>query len=112
VRVTLYWEATAVPAEDYTVFVHLLDGSGSLRGQGDGPPVGGDYATSLWVPGEVIADEHVVTIHADAPPGDYSLAAGLYRLADGVRLPVQDADGVSQPGDRVVLPVGLWVPGE
>jgi hypothetical protein len=108
-QVTLYWEAMARPPEDYTVFVHLLDESGTLRGQGDGPPMLGDYPTSLWEPGEVIADEHSVTIHADAPPRRYRLAVGLYRLADGVRLPVRDSDGVIQPDGRVMLPPEVWV---
>lgn len=102
-RVILYWEALAAPTEDYTVFVHLLDESGVLCGQGDGPPINGDYSTSLWEQGEIVADEHIVTVRADAPPGCYRLATGLYHPADGARLLVQDADGVSQPGDWIVL---------
>jgi len=108
-RVTLYWQATAAPSEDYTVFVHLLDEAETLRSQGDGPPMGGDYPTRLWEPGEVIADRHAVTVQADAPPGRYRLAVGLYRLADGLRLPVWDADGVPQPGERVVLPLAVSI---
>ena len=110
-RVTLYWQATATPPEDYAIFVHLLDGSGALRGQGDGPPMHGDYPTSLWESGEAITDEHVVTVHADAPPGRYGLAVGLYRLADGVRLPVRNSGGVIQPDGRVTLPAEVWVSG-
>ena len=34
-NLTLYWQATDTPSQDYTVFVHLLDESGTLRGQGD-----------------------------------------------------------------------------
>jgi len=110
--VTLYWEATATPPEDYTVFVHLLDGSGTLRGQGDGPPMSGDYPTSLWEPGETIADEHKMTIDAATPSGQYRLAVGLYHLADGVRLPVRDSGGAIQPENRVILPVEVWVSDE
>ncbi len=108
-QVTLYWQATVASSEDYTVFVHLLDESETLRGQGDGPPMGGDYPTGLWEPGEVVTDRHAVMVHADASPGRYHLAVGLYRLADGLRLPVWDADGVPQPGERVVLPVAVWI---
>jgi 4-amino-4-deoxy-L-arabinose transferase-like glycosyltransferase len=108
-QVTLYWEATAAPREDYTVFVHLLDESEALRGQGDGPPMHDDYPTSLWEPGEIIADQHIVAVHADAPAGRYRLAVGFYRLADGLRLPVKDADGVVQPDDRVLLPAEIRV---
>jgi 4-amino-4-deoxy-L-arabinose transferase-like glycosyltransferase len=104
-RVALYWQATATLPEDYTVFVHLLDGSDALRGQGDGPPVGGDYPTTLWEPGEIVADEHAVSVHADAPPGRYRLAVGFYRPPDGARLPVWDAAGAPQAGDRAILPL-------
>jgi 4-amino-4-deoxy-L-arabinose transferase-like glycosyltransferase len=108
-RVTLYWEATATPPEDYTVFVHLLDESGALRSQGDGPPMLGDYPTSLWETGEIIADEHTVPLDATVPSGRYRLAVGLYRLADGVRLPVRDTDDAIQQNDRVMLPPEVWV---
>lgn len=104
---TLYWRATDTSSQDYTVFVHLLDESGAPRGQGDGPPVGGDYPTSFWEPGEVITDKHRVDVDADAPPGSYRLAVGLYRLADGTRLAVWDAAGTPQPDNRVILPVEI-----
>ncbi len=106
-NLTLYWRATDAPSQDYTVFVHLLDESGTLRGQGDGPPVGGDYPTSFWEQGEVIIDKHRVDVDADAPSGSYRLAVGLYLPADGTRLAVWDAAGTPQPDNRVVLPVEI-----
>ena len=106
-NLTLYWRATDTPSQDYTVFVHLLDESGTLRGQGDGPPVGGDYPTSFWEQGEVIIDKHCVDVDADAPPGSYRLAVGLYLLADGTRLAVWDAAGTPQSDNRVILPVEI-----
>jgi hypothetical protein len=112
VQVTLYWQALAAPAEDYTVFVHLLDAQGAPRGYGDGPPVGGDYPTGLWEPGEVIVDEHAVRVDPGAPPGPYRIAVGLYRPADGSRLPVQDGAGAPQPEERIVLPFELQIGGE
>ena len=104
-NLTLFWRATDTPSQDYTVFVHLLDESGVLRGQGDGPPVSGDYPTFFWEPGEVIIDTHHVDVDADAPPGSYRLAVGLYRLGDGTRLAVWDAAAMPQPNNRVILPV-------
>ena len=104
---TLYWQATGTPSENYTVFVHLTDELGTLRGQGDGLPVGGDYPTSFWEPGEVIIDERRVDVDADVPPGSYRLAVGLYRPADGTRLAVWDAAGAPQPDGRVILPVEI-----
>lgn len=108
--VTLYWEATAGAPEDYTVFVHLLDEGGTMLGQGDSPPINNDYPTSFWEPGEIIVDEHLVEADEILPPGKYRLVVGFYRPADGVRLPVWDAAGVPQAGDRVILPAELEYP--
>ncbi|MCX7681201.1 MAG: glycosyltransferase family 39 protein, partial [Anaerolineae bacterium] len=83
---TLYWHALADMEEDYTVFVHLLSAEGMLLGQGDGPPLNNDYPTSYWLPGERLLDTHPVSIAGEPPAGVY-LRVGLYRLADGTRLP-------------------------
>jgi hypothetical protein len=110
--VTLYWEALYDVQENFTVFVHLDDGTGSTYGQGDGSPVYGDYPTSLWLPGQVVTDVHTVAIDADAPPGNYVLRVGLYRLRDGSRLGAVDADGSPQPENAftLALPVVIGEP--
>jgi len=100
--VTLYWRAQAEMTEDYTVFVHLLDGNDTLHGQGDGPPLDNDYPTSYWSPGDVLADTHTVPLPDDLPEGAY-LLVGLYRLADGMRLPVYAATGERVPNDAIRL---------
>ncbi len=109
-RVVLIWEATAVPLTHYSVFVHLLDESGAIVGQGDGPPVGGDYPTHLWEPGELIVDEHKMVIDLDAQQGSHHLAVGWYQLEDGIRLPVRDEEGTPQSEDRVILPAVVELP--
>jgi hypothetical protein len=81
----LYWRADTIPTSDYTVFIHLLDLQGNLVAQFDSPPAAGAYPTSLWNPGEIIADEHRL---GELPPGRYALQIGLYRLDTGRRLPV------------------------
>ncbi len=97
-NVDLIWRATGRPAADYTVFVQLLDSSGSLAGQGDGDPVNGVRLTSSWRPGEVIVDQHTVPLKSDLPPGKYSLYVGLYRRDTGDRVAVT-VDG-AQPPER------------
>lgn len=84
-HVTLLWEALAALDDDWTVTLALdgLDGA-----QHDGMIAG--YPTSAWVRGVTVADPRVIQIPADAAPGTYYLRVGWYRLADGVRLPVQD----------------------
>jgi 4-amino-4-deoxy-L-arabinose transferase-like glycosyltransferase len=104
--VTLYWQVAATPTlpQDYAVFVHLLDDTGTLRGQGDSQPLNGQYPTRVWEAGETIVDLHHIEMDADAPPGAYQVAVGLYRPIDHSRLPVADAKGALQPGDRIILP--------
>ena len=107
--VTLYWESRTDGAEDFTVFVHLLDADGVIRGQGDGPPVRGDFPTSLWRRGQWIEDAHTVTIHADAPPGECRLAVGLYRPGDSSRLEARNENGDRLPDDAFILDLPLVI---
>ena len=51
---TLYWQALAPMEERYTVFTHLLDGSGQFRAQVDSEPQGGGWPTDRWTPGELV----------------------------------------------------------
>jgi len=55
-RLTLYWQARRPVLRDYTVSVKCLDAGGQWVAQHDQQPLGGFYPTSLWQPGEVIAD--------------------------------------------------------
>jgi len=107
VRMTLQWAAEAVPAADYTVFAHLVDASGRLVAQADGPPRGGDYPTRVWLPGDRVPDQRVIQVPSDAPPGEYHLLVGMYRLETGQRLPAYDTDGRHWPDDAVRLPVSI-----
>ena len=101
--VTLYWRADAPVDTGYTVFVHLLDDSGTLCAQRDTIPADGTRPTTGWLPGEVICDTIVLPIPADATAGTYRVAVGMYRALDGRRLPVTGADGNPVAGERVVL---------
>ncbi len=86
--VTLLWQAEAIPEDDYTVFIHLVDAQGERQGQHDGPPLAGTFPTGRWRPGDVVRDVHRLTVAAGAPPGTYRLLVGLYRSETGERLPV------------------------
>lgn len=97
---TLYWRARDSIEQDYAVFVHLVDAEGNLVGQGDGPPLEGDYPTSAWPKGDILADRHEISLEQGLP-AQGSLLVGLYRLSDGVRLPVYDPDGDRVPDDAI-----------
>jgi hypothetical protein len=84
--VTLYWQAQSGIPVDYTVFMHMLDTSGSIVAQADAPPKAGWLPTSWWEPGKLVVDEHWLAVPAALPSGDYRLQVGLYLPDTGERL--------------------------
>ena len=54
--------------------------------------------TSQWVPGEIVTDTYTLPV----PAGEYTLSVGLYLQENGLRLPVNDANG-SALGDEIAL---------
>ncbi len=89
-RLTLYWQALAPPAHNYTVFVHLRQpGEGNVT-QADHRPLCDLYPTTLWPVGETIRESSSLFLPADLPAGGYELWVGLYLLETGERLPVQN----------------------
>ena len=97
---TFLWRALGETDVDYTVFFHLIDGAGQMVAGHDAQPRGGLYPTSVWAPGERVADERFWT--PDLPPGRYHVEAGLYDLATMARLPLTGGGDVTL-GDRVAL---------
>ena len=108
VELTLYWEALRPVGRDYTVFVHLVDERGTLWGQKDQPPLGGQYPTSLWGMGEIIRDEYAIAVDAAAPTGGYSILTGMYVPETGQRLVATDGDGRRIQDDAIKL-APVWV---
>jgi hypothetical protein len=88
IQVNLDWEALSRVYEDFTVFVHLETLDGKMIAPGDGQPYYGHYPTSAWAVNQPFEDPHALTVPADTPPGQYRIVVGLYRVADGSRLPV------------------------
>jgi 4-amino-4-deoxy-L-arabinose transferase-like glycosyltransferase len=87
-QINLYWRATAPIERDYTLFVHLVNGSGERVAQRDLPPRHDDYPPSRWQAGELVIDRADLAIPA-LPPGQYRLLIGLYDAATGERLPLE-----------------------
>ena len=99
---TFYWQALAETETSYSVFVHLTDNEGRIVAQHDGPPAGGTLRTDLWVPGEIIADPHSLSISEDVAPETYTLRLGLYDPQTMQRLQATAANGTPL-GDAVLL---------
>ena len=74
------------------VFAHLAGDSGPVA-QADGLPVCWSYPTDLWRPGQIIADQHAISIPPDTPPGPYPLQVGFYQPDTFERLDVLDIAG-------------------
>jgi hypothetical protein len=81
---TLYWEPLTTIADDYTLFIHLLDEQNNIVAQADAPPTNNRYPTSWWATGEIIADRHILPNGS----GPVRLKLGLYNPETGLRLPV------------------------
>jgi hypothetical protein len=87
-KLTVYWRSESPLPVDYTTFVHLRNAANEVVAQRDQPPLNGAYPTSLWDPGEIIADEIIVSLPSDLPVGEYHLVIGLYDYITGTRLAV------------------------
>jgi 4-amino-4-deoxy-L-arabinose transferase-like glycosyltransferase len=112
---TLFWRAGAPPAEDYQVFVHLLDANGRLVAQNDAAPAAGLRPTSGWQPGELVADPHGVLLRGSAEelaPGEYGLYVGMYLPASGERLAVAGGPGEAGGDSLLLATVQVAPPGE
>jgi 4-amino-4-deoxy-L-arabinose transferase-like glycosyltransferase len=101
-RLTLYWQTLSQMDQDYTVFTHLIDDRFRIWAQHDSQPQDGQYPTSQWIEGEVIVDEHELTLADDIPPGEYRIEVGMYDWASGERLQVSE-NGQWVPENRVIL---------
>lgn len=94
---TLIWQTQTELLTSYHVFVHLVNGEGTIVAQADGEPAGWSRPTTGWMPGEYILDDHILTLPPDLPPGDYQLRFGLYDPATNQRLSTPTGDAVAIP---------------
>lgn len=108
VRVRLRWYATAPLAEDYTIFVHYVR-DGQRLGQGDSQPANGHYPTSLWRAGELLNDDHPITLSQPLDPARDQIFLGFYRPQTDQRLDLLDHAG-NPAGTYTTLPVNEILP--
>ena len=97
------WQGLTPIADNFTIFVHLERADSVIVGQGDSPPLNGDYPTSVWAVGRTFSDPHTVCVNANATPGAYRLDIGWYRPDTGARLPVNAG------GDTLTLDTPITV---
>ncbi|MBI1876769.1 MAG: hypothetical protein HYR94_00760 [Chloroflexi bacterium] len=100
--VNLYWQTQTLLTTRYKVFAQLLTADNTLVAQSDNFPAAGQRPTTGWLPGEIIADPHILTLATSLVPGSYRLVAGLYDPLTGQRLPVVNAEGQAI-GDAILV---------
>jgi hypothetical protein len=82
--VRLEWSAVRRMVANYKVSVRLLDPNGDQRVATDTQPGYGMTPTSLWQPGERVADRYNLPLPDDLPPGEgYRLHLIFYYAASG-----------------------------
>lgn len=74
---SLYYQATISPPEDYLLRLQLVDGTRTVLAESLSPPGGETYPTSRWSAGAIIKSQHSLTIPPDAPGGRLKLRASL-----------------------------------
>jgi hypothetical protein len=106
-RVTLYWRPRKALEGVYSSYLHLVNKEGQAIAQSDHQPGGVYYPTPLWKEGEIIRDEHILTIPSTAPLGSYRLLAGIYAqepLGEGLTLGDQPGGSGHPPRVRPPTP--------
>ncbi len=88
----LYWQAVQRPTINLSLFVHLIPaGETTPAVQIDGSPVSEKRLPLTWDdPDEVLLGEIALALPPDLPPGEYTLALGLYDFTTGVRWSLAD----------------------
>lgn len=83
VTLTLYWQRLRPLEVDYRVFAQLVQPNTThVYAQSDGMPAEWSRPTSTWAAGEVIVDQHRLTVREGTPMGDWTLIVGMYALRE------------------------------
>jgi hypothetical protein len=93
--VTLYWQAPSLLMTSYKSFIHVTDADGNLIAQSDVVPANWTRPTTAWLPGEWVADPHVLNGLVQASvQKPLEVWAGMYDPATSQRLnPSGDRSG-------------------
>ncbi len=81
-----WWVVTGDLPEDAAIFVHLIAGDGAIVAQYDGL----DAAAATLRPGDAFLQRHILKLPETMNEADYTLRMGIYRRADGQRIPLSD----------------------
>ncbi len=100
-QLQINWQARSPLDDSYTVFVQVLDGNGSVVGQGDAPPA---LSTQYWQRGDVVQTAHTITYPEPVPAGEYTVIVGWYHPTDFTRLDLRDHPDNAYPLTQITVP--------
>lgn len=96
---SLYFKVLKRVPGSKKIFLHI-DTQGN-RLHGDHDPVGGEFPTNSWSPGDIIKDTHTIEVEPYSTKGVYTIFMGLYQGNDRMKVQPRKAhDGVNR------IPVG------
>lgn len=91
-KMTFYFRVKKRIPGQQKIFMHV-DFPGS-RLHGDHDPVGGDFPTNYWLPGDIVKDEFELDIESYSSPGVYTIWLGFFRSSNRMQVtPKQAHDG-------------------
>ena len=110
VPLTLVWQVTAPVDRNYSIFAHARTADAQLAGQLDTYHGNGMYPTTLWRPGEIIADTIYVPIYLETEtPSMIQFCVGIYDRATMEDLPAFSAEAARMEsviaGEAALIPV-------
>jgi hypothetical protein len=85
-QVSLHWRVEQDLTRDYHTYVHLLNDERQVIAQSDHRPGQEYYPASLWQPGEMVLDVHVLSISTNEDVNAVSLVTGAYEYPSLVPL--------------------------
>gem|GEM_PF-2227832 len=88
IYVWFYWLVQRPMPDGVWLFVHVVDDQGRTAAAFDGVPASDTLPPRYWLPGDVIYEREVLTLHSDAQSGSYAVKMGWYNPKSGVRVPV------------------------
>jgi hypothetical protein len=71
-----YYRVLAPVTSEWEAFIHI-DGY-HRRHNGDHKPMNGKYPMSMWLPGDVLVDDHEFKLEPNFTPGNYQIYFGLF----------------------------------
>lgn len=95
-EVRMLWQAARPLAQELMTSVRLIDAAGRTVAQEDKLPLYGNFPTTVWPAGEIVADQRWLPLPEDIEAGeDYRVEVVLYNPATGEELGTGRLDDVS-----------------